>query len=108
MEVITTVTQAHYVVLVILGIISAGIIGVIIFKKIEKYKKYQFHKNHALDMDVDKIENAFNKILMHVYDLEEFINASESAWKIDLEIQSIRGIIKHQLGHIPRMRGWLK
>ena len=98
MEVMTEVTPMFYSIFFGLAITSAGIISAVIFKKIQDYKKYQLHKNHNLNTDIGKMENALNKILMHADNLEEFINASESAWKIDLEIQSIRGIIPHQLG----------
>ncbi|MBC8502946.1 MAG: hypothetical protein H8D35_07500 [Nitrosopumilus sp.] len=119
MEVISEITSQHYVVFAILAIISVGIVSTIIFKNIQKYKQSQYNKKYNLNTDIGKIENALNKILSILYDLEENIerhsydvDLNEShpkdIWKLELEIQSIRGIIKHQLGHIPRMRCYLK
>jgi hypothetical protein len=103
LEVITEITSQHYVVFVILAIISTGIVSAIIFKKIQKYKRYQFHKNHALNTDVNKIENALKHIQRHV---DEYQNGD--ARNKDMVIMTISAIVHHQLGHIPRMRSWLE
>lgn len=119
MEIITEITSQHYVLFAILAVISTGIISAITFKKIQKYKQSQYHKNHNLKTDVKKIESALNKILgildgldkkIETYSYDVDLNEShpKDIWKIELEIQSIRGIIQHQLGHIPRMRSYLK
>jgi len=103
MEVITEVTILHYLILLILGVISAGIIGVVIFKKIQDYKWHQYCGKHNLSMDLDKMENALMSIQRHV----DHYQKGDVACK-DSEIMSISGIVDHQLGHIPRMRSNLK
>ncbi len=109
MEIITEITSQHYVLFAILAIISTGIISGITFKKIQEYKQSQDHKNHNLNTDIGKIENAFNETLRHLDELEDFVAQSPiEIWKMKLEIDSIRGKIQHQLGHIPRMRSYLK
>ena len=119
MEVITEFPPIFYSILFGLAIISLGIIGVIIFKKFQDDKHRQKIKNNNLKTDVKKIEWALNKILSILDDLEKKIETysydvdlneshPKDIWKIELEIQSIRGIIQHQLGHLPRMRGWLQ
>ena len=107
MEVITEITSQHYVVFAILAIISMGIVIVITFKKIQKYKRQQYCKYHNLSMDLDKMEATLNDILRNADDIEKFVKTSQIQL-IEPEIQSIRGIIQHQLGHIPRMRSYLK
>jgi len=111
LEVITEITSQHYVLFAILAIISTGIISAIIFKKIQKYKRSQYYKKHNLNTDIGKIENAFNETLRHLDELENFMIQSPTELRIQqmrLEIRSIRGKIRHQLGHIPRMRSYLK
>lgn len=111
MEVITEITSQHYVVFAILAIISTGIISVIIFKNIQKYKQNQYYKKHNLNTDIGKIENAFNQTLRHLDELEYFMMQPSTELRreqMELEIRSIRGKIQHQLGHIPRMRSYLK
>lgn len=111
MEVITEITSQHYVVFVILAIISTSIISGIIFKNIQKYKWNQYCKNHDLNTDIGKIENAFNEILRDLDYLEHFTIQPHTELRMEqmeLEIRSIRGKIQHQLGHIPRMRSYLQ
>ncbi len=103
MEVITEVTPLHYGILLVLGIISEIIVGGIIFKKIQKYKKFQAAKKHHLLELVSKFENAILRIQRHVDDYY-----TVAANYKDLEIRGISGIISHQLGHISRFRGLLK
>ena len=103
MEVITEVTSLHYVALTILGIISASIVGIVVFKKIQDYKIYQAAKKHHLLELVSKFENAILRIQQHV---DDYYTVGTD-YK-DLEIRGISGIISHQLGHISRFRGLLK
>ena len=92
-----------FVIFYSLGIISAGIICVVIFKKIQKYKHYQEAKNHELLVLVKKFENALIRIQHQVDTYQNNDQVSK-----DLEIMAISGIVNHQLGHIPRFRSWLK
>lgn len=111
MEVITSISPLHYGVFLILGVISEIIVGAVIFKRIQKYKQSQYHKNHNLNTDIGKIENAFNETLRNLDELEHFMIQPRTELRMEqmrLEIDSIRGKIKHQLGHIPRMRSYLK
>ena len=111
MEVITSISPPHYGIFLILGVISEIIVGGVIFKKIQKYRRRQFATKHNLNTDIGKIENAFNETLRHLDELERFRTRYLSELRIEqmeLEIISIRGIIQHQLGHISRMRGYLK
>jgi hypothetical protein len=109
LEVITSISPLHYGIFLILGVISEIIVGAVIFKRIQKYKQSQYHKNHNLNTDIGKIENAFNETLRHLDELDNFVIQSPiEVWKMKLEIGSIRGKIRHQLGHIPRMRSYLK
>jgi len=107
LEVITEVTPMFYSIFFGLAIICAGIISAIIFKKIQDYKWHQYCVKHNLSMDIDKMENTLMRIFRNVDDIEKFVRTSQIQL-IEPEIQSIRGIIQHQLGHIPRMRSWLK
>ena len=86
-----------------LAIICAGIISAVIFKKIQKYKWQQYCKNHNLNMDIDKMENALKSIQRHADDYQNGDPRNK-----DMEIRVISGIVDHQLGHIPRMRSNLK
>ena len=111
MEIITEITSQHYILFAILAVICTGIISAITFKKIQKYKQSQYHKNHNLNVDIGKIENAFNETLRHLDELEHFMIQPPTELRMDLirlEIGSMRGKIQHQLGHIPRMRSYLK
>ena len=103
MEVITEFSPMFYSIFVGLGIISLGIVSAVILKKIQEYKKHQFHKNHALNMDINKLENALKKIQGYVDDYQ-----NDDARNRDMVIMTISGIVNHQLGHIPRMRSYLK
>ena len=103
MEVITEFSPIFYSIFFGLAIICAGIISAIIFKKIQDYKRQQYCKNYNLSMDLDKMENALMSIQRHVDNYQK----GDVACK-DSEIMSISGIVDHQLGHIPRMRGNLK
>jgi len=103
LEVITEFTPMFYSIFFGLAIICAGIISVIVFKKILDYKLHQYYKKHNLCMDIDKIENALKSIQRHMNNYQK----GDVACK-DLEVMSISGIVEHQLGHIPRMRGNLK
>ncbi len=86
-----------------LGIIDAGIISAIIFKKIQDYKKYQATKKHELLILVKKFENALMSIQRQVD-----IYQNDDEYSKDLVVMAISGIVKHQLGHIPRFRSYLK
>ncbi|EIJ65005.1 hypothetical protein BD31_I0774 [Candidatus Nitrosopumilus salaria BD31] len=109
MEVITEFPSIFFIIFRILGIISLGILGMVILKKVQNYKRRQCRRNDNLNTDVDKIENMFNETLRHLDELENFmIQSPIEVWKMELEINSIRGKIRHQLGHIPRMRCNLK
>jgi hypothetical protein len=111
LEVITEITSQYYVVFAILAIISIGITSAIVFKNIQKSKQSQNYKKYNLNTDIDKIENAFNQTLRHLDEIERFRTRYLSELRIEqmeLELISIRGIIQHQLGHIPRMRSWLE
>ena len=111
MEVITSISPLHYGIFLILGVISEIIVGGVIFKKIQKYRRHQFATKHNLNTDIDKIENAFNQSLRNLDDLEHFMLQPPTELRMDqmrLEIDSIREKIQHQLGHIPRMRSNLK
>jgi len=103
LEVISEITSQHYVVFAILTIISAGIASAIIFKKIQKYKRHQYHKNHNLNMDINKLENALKRIQESVDDYQ-----NDDVRNRDMVIMTIAAIVNHQLGHIPRMRSYLK
>jgi len=103
LEVITEVTPIFYSIFFGLGIICAGIIGVIIFKKIKDYKRHQSSKKYNLCIDIDKMENALKSIQRHV---KHYQNDDER--NKDMEIMTISGIVDHQLGHISRMRSYLK
>ena len=103
MEVITEFTPMFYSIFFGLAIISAGIISAIIFKKIQDYKWHQYCGKHNLSMDIDKMENALKTIQRYV---KYYQNDDER--NKDLQIHAISGIVDHQLGHIPRMRGNLK
>jgi len=103
LEVITEFPPIFYSIFFGLAIICAGIISAIIFKKIQDYKWHQYCGKYNLSMDIDKMENALMSIQRHVDNYQK----GDVACK-DLEIMSISGIVDHQLGHIPRMRGNLK
>ncbi|KER05689.1 hypothetical protein AAA799E16_01655 [Marine Group I thaumarchaeote SCGC AAA799-E16] len=111
MEVITEITSQHYVVFAIVVIISTGIVSTIIFKNFKNYKQSQHYKKYNLNTDIGKIENTFNETLRHLDALERFMTQHLTELRIEqmeLEIISMRGKIQHQLGHIPRMREYLK
>lgn len=103
MEVITSISPIHYAVFLILGVISEIIVGAVIFKKIQKCRKIQDSKKHALLTLVSKFEHALLKIQECVEDYKKVDGRSK-----DLEIDSISGVTNHQLGHISRFRGLLK
>ncbi len=103
MEVITSITPLHYGVFLIIGVISEIIIGAVIFKKIQKFKKINNFKRHALLTLVLKFDHALQRIQRH---LEDYKIVEES--NKELEIDGISGIINHQLGHISRFRRLLK
>ena len=103
MEVITSISPLHYGIFLILGVISEIIVGGVIFKRIQKYRRRQYYKNHNLNTDIGKIENALKRIQECVDDYQ-----NDDARNRDMVIMTISGIVNHQLGHIPRMRSYLK
>ena len=107
MEVITEITQSHFVVLVILGIISTGIICVMLFRKFLNYKEHEDGRKHVLESRIDKVERGFKQILEGLVEIDMFLHNKEIE-KIELEVMRIRGIAKHQLGHMTYLRCLLK
>ena len=107
MEVITTITQIHYELFVILAIISAGIIIAMAYKKFQDYKSHEDGRKNVLDGRIKKVEWAFKNILQRVDDIDRFLHNREIE-KIELETMAIRGIANHQLGHMKYFRWLLK
>ncbi len=107
MEVITTITQTHYDVFVILAIISTGIIIAMAYKKFQDYKNHEDGRKNVLEGRIKKVEWAFKNILQRVDDIDIFLRNREID-KIELETMAIRGIINHQLGHMTYFRWLLK
>ena len=103
MEVITSISPLHYGIFLILGVISEIIVGLVIFKKIQKYKKIKDSKKHALLSLVSKFEQALLRIQRCVEDYKTVDEHNK-----DLEIDAISGTVNHQLGHISRFRSLLK
>jgi len=103
LEVITEFSPMFYSIFFGLAIICAGIISVIIFKKIQDYKQYQEYKKHELLVLVGKFENALMRIKRQVE-----IYQNDDEYCKDLVVMGISGIVDHQLGHIPRFRSYLK
>jgi hypothetical protein len=79
--------------------------GLVIIK-IQDFKNIQLARKKHLHLLLDKFENLFNNILYHIDEIERYLPAD--SWQVDLEIRSMRSLIAHQMGHLPRFRCLLK
>lgn len=106
MEVITEISSLHYVVFSVLGVISVGILGVIIVKKFQNYRDFEQGRRNEIERYLKKFEFSFKKIIERIDDTEEFSRNREFN-KMIFEILAIRSIAKHQLGHFVYVRDLL-
>ena len=104
---ITEFTPMFYSIFFGLTIISAGIICAVIFKKIQDYKNHEEGRKNVIGSRIDKVENGFQQILKRLVDIDQFLH-SKDIEKVSLEVMAIRGIAKHQLGHMLYFRSLLK
>ena len=104
MEVITEITPLHYALFAILRIISASMIAL---KKFLDYKRHEDGRKYVLEGRINKVEWAFKNILQKVDEIDIFLRNREID-KIELEVMAIRGVVKHQLGHMKYFRCLLK
>ena len=91
-------------VMLVLGIISASMITL---KKFLDYKSHEDGRKYALEGRINKIEWVLKNILQRVDDIDIFLRNREIE-KIELEVMAIRGVVKHQLGHMKYFRCMLK
>jgi len=106
MEVITEITQLHYHVFVVLGIISIGIMILFLFKKFQDLRHFEQGRRNEIEKYLKKFEFSFKKIIERIDDTEKFSRNKEFD-KMTLEILAIRSIATHQLGHFVYVRDLL-
>ena len=107
MEVIAEFTPVFFLIFTVLGIISAGIIIVSVYKKFQDYKNHENGRKNVLEGRIKKMEWALNNILYRIAEIDVFLHNREFD-KIELEIMAIRGVVNHQLGHMKYFRWLLK